>query len=291
MNGSEWMDLLQNKWVVATAALIFAPVAGGLIAGLDRIVNARMQSRIGPPLMQSFYDVFKLFGKEPLALHRPQIMYVVMHLVFMMLTVFLLALGQDLLMILFVHAFSSICLVLGGMSVRSPYSWIGSQRKILQILAYEPILILLILGIYLRDNSFLGSVVLENPQPLLVTMPLLFLAFICVLAIEFNKSPFDLSTSHHAHQEIVKGITLEYAGPFLGLIEIAHLYEVALFFGLVMAFWHSSILIGLLLVALVFLFLNLVDNAFSRLTPGWMIRYMWTVPLMLALANLIWLWS
>ncbi len=280
-----------NRWALALVALIFAPLVGGLIMGLDRIVNARMQSRIGPPLLQPFYDIFKLFGKQPIALHRPQIMYVVMHLVFMMLVLVMLTLGQDLLMILFVHAFAAICLVLGGMSVRSPYSWIGSQRKILQILAYEPVLVLLILGVYLRDKSFLADKVLDNPQPLLISMPLLFLAFVCVLAIEFGKSPFDVATSHHAHQEIVKGITLEYSGPFLGLIEIAHLYEVAIFFGLVMAFWHTCFLAAFLLAAAVFVFLIVVDNAFSRLSAGWMVRYMWTVPLTLALANLIWLWS
>ena len=273
------MKWLNDPVVRSVLALILAPVLGGIIMGLDRKITARMQGRMGPPLMQPFYDIIKLMGKEPFVLHRPQILYTMLHLVFMMITVVMLVTGQDLLMVLLIHAFSSIALVLGGMSVRSPYSWIGSQRKIM-----------LILGIRLRDGSFLGSAVLESQEPLIYSMPLLFLAFVCVLAIEFGKSPFDVSSSHHAHQEIVRGVYQEYAGPFYCLTEIAHFYELALGFGLVMAFWHTNILCGFLLETVVFLFLLVVDNAFSRLTTGWMVRYMWTVPLSLALANLIWLW-
>ncbi len=287
----EILDFLGQKYVLTLAALLLAPIAGGLVMGLDRVLTARMQGRIGPPLLQPFYDLFKLFGKEPIVLHRPQILYAVLHLAFMLLTLIMLTLGQDLLMVLLIHAFSSICLILGAMSVRSPYSWIGSQRKILQILAYEPLLLVLILAIYLRDGSFLGSEVMKGSVPLLVSMPLLFLGFVCVLAIEMNKSPFDVSTSHHAHQEIVKGVTLEYSGPFLGILEVAHFYEVAIFFGLVMCFWHTNLWIGFGLESVVFVFILVVDNAFSRLTPGWMLRYMWLIPLTLGLANLIWLWS
>ena len=60
---------------------------------------------------------------------------------------------------------------------------------------------------------------------------------------------------------------------------------IARFFGLI-----APVLAGFLLAFCSFLFLLILDNAFSRLTSYWMLRYMWTVPLTLALANLIWLW-
>ena len=52
------------------AFLIFAPVVCGLLAGFDRIITARMQGRFGPPLLQPFYDVFKLFEKENLGIGK-----------------------------------------------------------------------------------------------------------------------------------------------------------------------------------------------------------------------------
>ena len=39
---------------------IVAPVLGCLLAGLDRKISARMQGRVGPPLLQPYYDVRKL---------------------------------------------------------------------------------------------------------------------------------------------------------------------------------------------------------------------------------------
>ena len=42
--------------------LLLAPLAGGLLDGLDRIIAARMQGRKGPPLLQPFYDLAKLFS-------------------------------------------------------------------------------------------------------------------------------------------------------------------------------------------------------------------------------------
>ena len=42
---------------------LIAPVVGCLLAGLDRIISARMQGRVGPPILQPYYDVRKLFEK------------------------------------------------------------------------------------------------------------------------------------------------------------------------------------------------------------------------------------
>ncbi|MFA6103945.1 MAG: complex I subunit 1 family protein [Victivallaceae bacterium] len=280
-----------TQWIIIAVSLVAAPFIGALISGLDRKVTARMQGRKGPPVIQPFYDIIKLFSKQPVALHKLQILYAFLHLVFMMLVVVLLAMGQDLLMILFAHAFSTICLVLGGMSVRSPYSRIGSMRKIMQMLAYEPILILIIVAIYLQTDSFLASSVMSMPKPMLWSMPLLFLAFLCAVAIKLNKSPFDVSTSHHAHQEIVKGITIEYAGPYLGIIEIAHLYETAILFFIIMMFWQTNYYVGFGLETVAFLAILVLDNTFSRLTTTWMLKYMWSIPLFLSIANIIWLWS
>ena len=287
----EFIDTITGSPVLrCIAALILAPAIGTLLSGLDRKLTARLQGRVGPSFWQPVYDIFKLFGKEQIMVHRTQMAYVVMHLFFLMLTVILLVLGQDLLMILFCQAFSALCLVISAMSVRSPYSWIGSQRKILQMLAYEPTLVLIILAVYLQNGSFLGSKVLENDIPMIFSMPLLFVSLLFVIAIEFEKSPFDVASSHHAHQEIVKGTTLEISGPFFGLIELAHAYEMAIFFGLMVAFWQTSLIMGILLALIGFILVLIADNVCARLTSWWMVRFMWTIPMTLSLANLIWLW-
>jgi len=233
----------------------------------------------------------KLFSKEALVLNRIQILYAYLHLAFMMVTVVLLVLGQDLLLILFAHAFSTICLILGGMSVRSPFSRIGSHRKIMQMVAYEPILILMVIAIYLNQGSFMARDVLLLGKPMLLTLPLIFVAFLMAAMIKLDKSPFDVATSHHAHQEIVKGITIEYSGPFLGVIELTFAYEVCVVFGVLMAFWSTNLWIGFGLALAGYGTMILVDNLTARLTTNWMVRYMWSIPLLMALSNLIWIYK
>ena len=40
--------------------LLFAGITGGFLSWFDRKVTARVQFRKGPPLLQPFYDFFKL---------------------------------------------------------------------------------------------------------------------------------------------------------------------------------------------------------------------------------------
>ena len=280
-----------SPYITVPLALIAAPLIGGLLMGIDRKLTARIQGRVGPPVLQPFFDVLKLLSKSPMALNRVQVFYAYLHLAFMLVVVTLLAMGQDMLMILFAHAFSTIALVLGGMCVRSPYSRIGSARKIMQILAYEPILVLLVVGVYLiQPHSFLAGSVLAADQPLLLELPLIFLAFLMVVAIKLEKSPFDVASSHHAHQELVKGVTLEYSGPYLAVIEFTHMIEKCVLFFVITMFWATNLAAGLCLAAGAFGFMIVLDNAFARLHSMWMVRTMWTVPMMLAVANVVWLY-
>ena len=40
--------------ILGLVGLILAPIAGGFVSGCDRILTARVQSRVGPPLLQPF---------------------------------------------------------------------------------------------------------------------------------------------------------------------------------------------------------------------------------------------
>ena len=183
---------------------LLAPLAGGVLAGVDRKLSARLQGRYGPPLLQPFYDVFKLFGKEKMVVNLWQIFCAYMYLVADILTVVLLAMQSDLLLIFFVLAVGGVFLVIGALAAQSPYSQIGAQRELIQMLTYEPLLILVFAGIYLETGSFKISEIISNyHQPLLYSLPLLFVVMGYAFIIKLKKSPFDLSTSHHAHQELV----------------------------------------------------------------------------------------
>ena len=64
------------KVISAIIYIIFAGVLGGFLSGFDRKISARMQGRKGPPILQPFYDVFKLFMKEQIIVNDVQSFFV-----------------------------------------------------------------------------------------------------------------------------------------------------------------------------------------------------------------------
>ena len=51
-------------YILIFPGFLFCFLAGMLLCGIDRKVVAKMQKRVGPPILQPFYDFFKLLGKE-----------------------------------------------------------------------------------------------------------------------------------------------------------------------------------------------------------------------------------
>jgi formate hydrogenlyase subunit 4 len=270
----------------AVLYLLLAPVAGGLIAGVDRKVTARMQGRVGPPLLQPFYDVAKLFEKENLVVTASQNFFVLSYLVFMAVAGALFFSGGDMLLVIFAFTLSHIFLVLGAYASYSPYSHIGAERELLQIIAYEPMIILTAVGMYMVTRSFFVSAIVTSDIPVILYLPGVFIGYLIVLTIKLRKSPFDLSTSHHAHQELVKGVTTDFGGPNLGKIEIAHWYEYVFLLGVVWLFfaWNPVIAVAAIIVAY---FLEiLIDNTIARVKWQLMIRSAWIIAGTLGLVNL-----
>jgi formate hydrogenlyase subunit 4 len=127
-------------------------------------------------------------------------------------------------------------------------------------------------------------------KPLIVELPLIFLALLYVLTIKLRKSPFDFSTSHHGHQELIKGITTEFSGPQLAIIELTHWYETVLVLGFVSLFFATPIWIGIIIALVCFGLELIIDNISARVTWRWMLKYTWMVGAGAALVNIIWLY-
>lgn len=280
---------MENLATVALAVFL-SPLLGGVVAGLDRKITARLQGRYGPPILQSFYDVFKLIGKERMIVNPWQILCAYLYLVAAILTVVLLALQSDLLLVFFVLAVGGVFLVIGALAAPSPYSQVGAQRELIQMLTYEPLLILVFVSIYLVTGSYKISEILKFQEPLLIPLALMYIVLGYALTIKLRKSPFDISTSHHAHQEIVKGVLTEYSGPYLAIIEVAHWYETVFILGICALFWHTSLIGALVLVSLTYLAEIVVDNTCARLTWRWMLGCVWSTGLLLSFANYTWIY-
>jgi len=270
----------------AVVFVLVAPLIGGLVAGIDRKITAHMQGRVGPSILQPFWDVGKLFEKENAVVNETQVFYAICYVIFMAFTGALFFAGANLLLVIFSLTLAGIFLVLGAYAANSPYSYVGAERELLQIMAYEPMVILAAVGLYVATGSFAVSDMAATTVPVIILIPGLFLGFLYVLTIKLRKSPFDISTSHHAHQEIVKGVTTEFSGPSLAWIEISHWYETVFLLGFVYLFFAFNPLLGIIAVIVVYLLEILVDNTNARVKWQLALKSSWLVAAVVSVVNL-----
>lgn len=278
--------------ILKSILIIFlAPLVGGLLTGVDRVLTARMQGRQGPPVLQPFYDVNKLIQKESIEVNSMHRFFVYISMIFAIFTVLILLTGGDMLLAVFTLTLGSVFFVLGGYASNSPYSVIGAERELLQIMCYEPMVLLTCIGLYYAEKSFFVKDIVSASVPAIIYLPGVFLGLVFILTFKLRKSPFDLSMSHHGHQEIVKGITTEYSGRDLAVIEVTHWYEVIITLTLVYVFFATKSPISKPLAffacAVVYFFEIIIDNAFARLKWKQAMNSAWIVTGVTGIINLL----
>ncbi|MGN1329466.1 MAG: respiratory chain complex I subunit 1 family protein [Eubacterium sp.] len=284
------MDMSIRIAISIIAYIILAPFIGGLTSGFDRKITARMQGRQGPPILQPFYDVIKLFKKETVVVNHVQIFYLATYLVFVAFTGCLFFGGFDLLLVFFALTTADMFLVLAATSSHSPYANMGANREMMQMLASEPMMLLTAVGFYLATGSFKVVDIVAHKGPMAITfLPGVFVGFIFILTIKLRKHPFDLSTSHHAHQEMVKGITTEFSGHSFAIMEIAHWYENVFLMGVIALFffnsnWWSAV-IAIVAISISYFVLILVDNTNARMKWKMMFKNSWLTTIIIGALN------
>lgn len=282
--------------VIGIVAFLFAaPVLGCLLAGIDRKLSAGLQGRVGPKLLQPYYDFRKLLDKEDATVNGAQDLYVLLYLVFIVLSGVVFFAGGNFLLCVFILTLGSLFLIVAAYASRSPYAELGAQREIVQVMSYEPMVLLVAAGLFMATGTFRVEDMLAAELPAVRYAPLIFIGFVYVLTIKLRKSPFDISMSHHAHQELVRGLTTELSGKTLAMIELSHWYENILFLGWVGIFllWGGptplSIAICVVVCLAVYFLEILIDNNFARVKWQAMLKSSWLVALALGGINIVYL--
>ncbi len=131
--------------------LIFAGVTGGFLSWFDRKITARVQFRKGPPLLQPFYDFFKLLlvketilpkqGSPLIFLAAPvfAVFGATMAGVFILLPLFNITTGfrGDLIVIFYLLTIPSFSYIVGALASGNPLAAVGGSREMKLILSYE----------------------------------------------------------------------------------------------------------------------------------------------------------
>jgi len=286
-------------------ALIYAFVAALLLQGIRRIVVAHSQFRKGPSVFQTFYDFFKLLGKEsltpnvtsPLLFNLAPILSVAAMLVAALiipLAATAPAVGAgDLIFVIYLLTIPPIALILGGSASGSPYGAIGAAREVALLIAYETPFVIAMITAAIAAGSFQLSTI--STTAYITVVPLAAIAAIWTLPAAAAVQPFDIA---EAETEIVSGPYVEYSGPNLALLQLGQWLKTFLYASLIAAvffgtsMFHYQPVVNFVIQFVIVAVLVSIFIAFWQATTGRtrvtrLLRYYWSIPMALAIIDLI----
>lgn len=218
--------------------LLFLAVTGGFLSWFDRKMTARVQFRKGPPLLQPFYDFFKLLlvketiipknGSPVIFLLAPvfAVFGATMAGVFIMLPLFGITTGfkGDILVIFYLLTIPSLSYIIGAVASGNPLAAVGGSREMKLILSYELTFLLFIAGVIMKAGQQIDMYsIIQSQQeatPFIgsISGVLLFIAGIFCVQAKLALVPFDMP---EAEAEITEGIFIEYSGAAYAMIKLA----------------------------------------------------------------------
>ena len=208
-----------------------------LLRGAIKKMKASMQMRKGPPLLQGYYDLAKLFRKETVRSETASWVYVLGPRLYfaaavaatMLVPVLVAAAPLDgaggILGLVGVLALGRFALAAAALDTGSPFGGMGSSREMTIAALAEPALMLGLFTSALAAGSLdLGAVVRGALAPGALFRPSDILALsglFVVLIAETGRIPVDNPATHLELTMIHEAMLLEYAGPDLALVEWA----------------------------------------------------------------------
>ena len=308
-------------YILIFPGFLFCFVCGMLLCGIDRKLVARMQKRVGPPILQPFYDFFKLCGKEtiiPDAASRTTFLaaplvglaaLVVIQL-FVPIHGFSAFYGMaDVIVILYLLLIPALASILGAAASGSPYAGIGLSREMVTIISCELPLVLILLAIAKTVGNALGTGLCFSLSAIadyqllhgsLITKASMIPAAIAMLLVipgETGNHPFDAA---EAETEICEGMLAEYSGGPLAVFKLSHAVKMLTLASLFVALFLGGVGTGITAVDGVVVFIlcvivtavsiSFVHAVTARLKIEQIFKYYWTVVSGLALVSLVLAW-
>jgi len=228
-------------YVLIFPGFLFLAAYALFLAWMDRKVAARMQHRVGPPLLQPLADFIKLLGKEvidPRGVDRPAFDAAPVLALAAVMTAFLyipvigpspLAFPGDLVLVLYLLTLPTVALFLIGWLSRNVYSAVGGVRAVTQLFIYEVPFFLALLAPAIATGSWSISEIMATQAGhpwFALLMPIGFVVALVGLQAKLERTPFDIP---EAETEIVAGPWTELTGRRLALMLLTN--EMALVAG------------------------------------------------------------
>ena len=253
-------------YILIFPGFLFSFLVGMLLTGIDRKIVARMQKRVGPPILQPFYDFFKLLGKEtivPDAANRrvfllaPLVGLAGITVLQLFIPVFHFHVFDnvaDVIVILYLLLIPALAEILGAAASGSPYAGVGLSREMVTILAVELPLLLVLLAVAKTVGSAMGRGLVFSLSTIVgyqelhgslitkLSMIPAAVAFLLIIPGETGSHPFDTA---EAETEICEGMMAEYSGAPLGVYKLTHAMKIFTVVSLFVALFLGGIGAGI----------------------------------------------
>jgi formate hydrogenlyase subunit 4 len=220
-----------------------------LLTGFVRKAKARLLRRRGPPILQPYRDLLRLFRKEVvLADSASWLFRVAPYLIFAatwvaaaLVPTFGLGLifswSADLIAIVGLLGSARFFLALAGLDVGTSFGGIGSSREVMIASLAEPALIVVVFTLALIAGSTQLSTIAEvmgtSGIGLRVSLGLALVALIIVAVAENGRIPVDNPATHLELTMVHEAMVLEYSGRHLALIELASFLKLLLYISII----------------------------------------------------------
>jgi formate hydrogenlyase subunit 4 len=248
--------------------LVAAPALSGFIAR----VEARLQGRRGPRILQPYFDIAKFFRKESLApfgaswffFAAPAVAmmcYLVIPLLIPVLTDFGLPLSYmgDILGGGFLLSLASFVIAVGAAETGSPYGQLGSSRAKTFAAITEPVVLFVVFSVALITGTdlpyALAATVRSSASQIIRPAHILAsAALFLVILYETARIPVETHTGTNEFGMIEEARGFEYSGPYFALVRWGSAMKQLIFYTLLInvfvAPWGLASNTGVLVVVL-----------------------------------------
>jgi formate hydrogenlyase subunit 4 len=272
--------------------------ASPLVSGVIAHVEARLQGRRGPKVLQPYYDLVKLFRKETVVpvrstwvfLAGPVVAfacYLIVPLLIPVLTTYGLPLGYmgDILGGGFVLALAGFAVAISATESGAPYAQLGASRAMTFSALVEPTILFVVFGVAMitaTDLPYALAATVRSSASEMVrpSHVLAAVAFFLVVLVDTGRIPVETHSGTLEFGMIDEARLLEHSGPAFALLKwgsaMKQLILYTILLNVFIAPWGlassgSPTSVGLAILALVGKALLLgtvftfIDNSFSKL--------------------------
>ncbi len=276
-------------------------IIGLFFMGVSRIVTARIQRRIGPPVWQAYIDVIKGFSRNSVSYNYVMDFGSWMGLAGLLAAAMFIPFGGfqpfksmgPLVLILYLMPIGYLGMAMEVSASGNPLATIGIGRALTLMVGYEVPFVTLVLSMIARFDTT-SLVKLQEIQQTggflnwnMVTMPIGFIASLIAFQAMLAKKPFDTMI---APSEIASGPMVELSGKFLGLAflqySVAVFVETALITLLFLGGGHN-VFEFLIKQLILYVGATIVSDMFGRYKIEQAVKFLWISAGSLALVQLL----